>query len=78
MADIEIYTKQWCPYCAKAKALLKSKELTYREIDITSDTDRGQEMIERSQRRTVPQIFIEDQSIGTAVRFRFCGQVAWY
>ena len=43
MADIEIFTKQWCPYCVKAKALLKSKELTYREIDITSDSKRGQE-----------------------------------
>lgn len=64
MADIEIYTKQWCPYCAKAKALLKSKELTYRELDITSDTERGEEMVERSQRRTVPQIFIEGQSVG--------------
>ena len=64
MADIEIYTKHWCPYCAKAKTLLKSKEPSYREIDITSDTERAEEMVRRSKRRTVPQIFIDGQSIG--------------
>ncbi len=64
MKKIEIYSKDWCPYCSKAKALLKSKGLTYTEIDVTSDTDRETEMIERSGRRTVPQVFIEEQSIG--------------
>jgi glutaredoxin 3 len=64
MVDIEIYTKQWCAYCTKAKALLSSKSLVYREVDITSDTEREDEMIARSQRHTVPQIFIAGQSIG--------------
>ncbi len=64
MADIEIYTKDWCPYCAKAKALLKSKGLSYKEIDVTTDHDLQQEMIERSGRRTVPQIFIDGESMG--------------
>jgi alkyl hydroperoxide reductase subunit F len=64
MADIEIYSKEWCPYCAKAKALLRSKELAYREIDITYDAEREQEMIERSHRRTVPQVVIDGQPIG--------------
>jgi len=64
MADIEIYTKDWCPYCAKAKALLKSKGLPYKDIDITVDHDLQQEMVERSGRRTVPQIFIDGESIG--------------
>ncbi|MBU2602867.1 MAG: hypothetical protein KKA32_12005 [Actinobacteria bacterium] len=36
MADIEIYTKEWCPYCARAKVLLRSKGLEYREIDVTA------------------------------------------
>jgi len=61
---IEIYSKEWCPYCFKAKALLKSKDLDYTLLDITSDKKLEDEMIERSHRRTVPQIFIDGESIG--------------
>lgn len=64
MVDIEIYSKEWCPYCAKAKALLASKGLNYREIDVTSDAVGEQKMIERSGRRTVPQIFLDGDGIG--------------
>jgi NADH-dependent peroxiredoxin subunit F len=64
MANMEIYTKDWCPYCAKAKALLKSKGLSYQEIDTTSDEAIQQQMIQRSVRRTVPQIFLDGESIG--------------
>lgn len=61
---IEIYSKDWCPYCSKAKSLLKSKQLEYQEIDITSDVALEEIMIQRSNRRTVPQIFIRGQSVG--------------
>ncbi len=64
MPKIEIYSKEWCPYCTKAKALIRSKNLEYEEIDVTSDAVRELEMIERSRRRTVPQIFIDDRSVG--------------
>jgi alkyl hydroperoxide reductase subunit F len=64
MKKIEIYSKSWCPYCNKAKALLKSKGLTFEEIDTTHDEAREREMLERSRRQTVPQIFIADMSIG--------------
>lgn len=64
MADVEIYTKDGCPYCARAKALLKSKGLAYREIDVTRDEAREREMIRRSRRRTVPQIFIDGEPVG--------------
>lgn len=64
MANIDIYSKEWCPYCAKAKSLLKSKGLAYNEIDITSDAAGEAEMIERSRRRTVPQIFVDGESVG--------------
>ena len=64
MTKIEIYSKQWCPYCSKAKALLKSKGLDYTEIDVTNGGKNEQEMIKRSGRRTVPQVFIDDASIG--------------
>ncbi|MCB1874811.1 MAG: glutaredoxin 3 [Chromatiales bacterium] len=61
---IEVYSKSWCPYCNKAKAMLKSKGLNYKEIDTTQDEALEQEMVDRSRRRTVPQIFIDDDAIG--------------
>jgi GrxC family glutaredoxin len=64
VADIEVYFKEWCPYCHRAKALLESKGLAYKEIDVTSDSIREQEMIERSGRWTVPQIFIDGEGVG--------------
>jgi NADH-dependent peroxiredoxin subunit F len=64
MATLEIYTKQWCPYCAKAKALLHSKGLDYTPIDVTEDEALQQEMVTRSGRRTVPQLFLDGESIG--------------
>ncbi|NOT55034.1 MAG: glutaredoxin 3 [Deltaproteobacteria bacterium] len=64
MPTLEVYSKDWCPYCAKAKALLKSKGLTYQEIDVTSDETLQQQMIARAGRRTVPQIFLDGVSIG--------------
>jgi len=64
MADIEVYSKEWCPYCARAKVLLKTKGLGYREIDVTTGGEPEREMIERSGLRTVPQIFIDGISVG--------------
>jgi GrxC family glutaredoxin len=64
MTKIEIYSKEWCPYCTKAKMLLRGKGLEYEEKDTTTDIVMEQEMIERSGRRSVPQIFIDGHSIG--------------
>jgi glutaredoxin 3 len=61
---IEMYTSQPCAYCVNAKALLKQKDLDYSEIDISTDADKASEMVKRSGRQTVPQIFIDGQSIG--------------
>lgn len=63
-ADILIYTKQWCPYCAKAKALLRAKDLEWRELDVTFDERLQQEMVERSGRRSVPEIFLGGELVG--------------
>ncbi len=64
MAQVTIYTSSYCPYCTSAKALLRSKKIKFDEIDVTSDP-RGREEMERlSQRRTVPQIFIDGKPIG--------------
>ena len=63
-AKIEIYTKQWCPYCRRAKAMLKSLDLEYIDYDIIDDEELYQEMLERSGKKTIPQIFIDEENIG--------------
>lgn len=66
MAKIEIYTKFLCPYCTRARSLLKSKGVdTIEEHDITMGGPRRAEMLQRSNgRTTVPQIFIDGRHIG--------------
>ena len=64
MNKIEIYTKGHCPYCARAKALLDAKGVEYQEYEVSTDLALQQEMRKRSDRRTVPQVFINDQHIG--------------
>lgn len=61
--NIEVYSKEWCPYCKKAKAFLKSKGLDFKEIDI-NDGDNYEVMKERTGNKTVPQIIINDQCLG--------------
>jgi alkyl hydroperoxide reductase subunit F len=60
---IEVYSKDWCPYCKKAKAFLKSKGLKFEEIDIEKENNY-EVMQERTGNKTVPQIIINDQSLG--------------
>ena len=64
MLNIEVYSTPNCPYCVRAKALLQSKNLNFKEIDVSDDVESLQKMIKLSGLRTVPQIFINDQSIG--------------
>ncbi|MFI0488817.1 MAG: glutaredoxin 3 [Yersinia sp. (in: enterobacteria)] len=64
MAKIEIYTKATCPFCHRAKALLNAKGATFQEIAIDNVPAKREEMITRSGRTTVPQIFIDGQHIG--------------
>jgi glutaredoxin 3 len=65
MAEIEIYTTPFCPYCARAKRLLDQKGVAFVEIDLWQFPERRVEMIERSGgRRTVPQLFVDGRSIG--------------
>ena len=61
---ITLYVTGWCPYCQRAKALLSSKQLVFNEIDVDEDPKLRQEMISRSGRRTVPQIFIGERHVG--------------
>ncbi|MFO1258206.1 MAG: glutaredoxin 3 [Gammaproteobacteria bacterium] len=64
MKKIIIYKAPNCPYCVQAAALLKSKGLAFQEIDISSSDTLRDEMIQKTQRRTVPQIFIGDYHVG--------------
>lgn len=59
-----IYTTATCPYCTQAKRLLQEQGYTYTEIRVDLDDAEREKMIARSGRRTVPQIFIDDQHIG--------------
>ncbi len=64
MAKVIIYSKEQCPYCRMAKDLLSAKKVAFEEIRVDLDADKLEEMLRLSNRRTVPQIFINDQSIG--------------
>lgn len=65
MPEIDIYTQDWCPYCVRAKQVLDSKGVTYREIDAPGGTAARAEAQQRSGGRTsVPQIFINGDHIG--------------
>ncbi len=64
MAKVEMYTKAFCPFCIKAKALLKKKGVDFIDIPAAMDRDKRKEMNERSGRNTFPQIFIDGKHIG--------------
>jgi glutaredoxin 3 len=65
MAQVEIYTKFLCPYCARAKSLLQSKGVRFEETDITMDGATRRKMMDRAGgRSTVPQIFIDGVHVG--------------
>ena len=61
---VTLYTTSWCCYCLRAKALLDRKGIAYHEIDVDTQPAKRTEMMTRSRRRTVPQIFIGDLHIG--------------
>lgn len=65
VSNIEIYTKKDCPFCHKAKELLREKGQQFTEIDVERDQEKLKEMLERSRgRKTVPEIFIDGELIG--------------
>jgi glutaredoxin 3 len=65
VAKVEVYTTTACPYCVRAKALLKHKGVEFTEIDVTDDAELRAKMVEMAGgRRTVPEIFINGKIIG--------------
>ncbi|MEE4184952.1 MAG: glutaredoxin 3 [Gammaproteobacteria bacterium] len=63
-ATVIVYTTAWCGYCAAAKRLLNSKQVTFEEIAVDGNAELRAEIAERSGRHTVPQIFIDGRSVG--------------
>ncbi len=64
MAKVEIYTQVFCPYCARAIALLRKKGVAYQEINAPNGSEARREAARRSGGSTVPQIFIDDKPMG--------------
>lgn len=64
MKHVEIYTKSYCPYCDRAKELLRIKQVGFTEYDVTTDPLKEREMRERSGRDTVPEIFVDGRLLG--------------
>jgi len=62
--NVTIYSKDYCPYCKAAKRILQSRGIEYNEIDVERQPHKLAEMLTRSKRRTVPQIFFGDKHIG--------------
>lgn len=61
---VTIYTKNYCPYCVKAKTLLNSLNIPYEEHDITDTPEKIEELSKKSGFKTVPQIFVGDKCLG--------------
>lgn len=64
MPNVIIYSNATCPYCRGARALMNKKGVAYTELDVDRDPARWKEMVSRSGRHTVPQIFIDDHHVG--------------
>jgi glutaredoxin 3 len=64
MKPVTVYSTRVCPYCVRAKALLDSKHIPYTEVLVDVDRERLAEMMQKSGRRTVPQIFVGDTHVG--------------
>jgi len=65
MNKVEIYSGDFCPYCVRAKSLLKKKGVDFTEYNVQQEADKRIEMLNRSKgARTIPQIFINDRHVG--------------
>ena len=61
---VVMYATSWCPYCAQARDLLEQKGVAWEEIDVDAEPVRRAEMMSRSGRSTVPQIFVGETHVG--------------
>lgn len=71
---VEVYSTSYCPFCRMAERLLDGKGVAYAAYDVTDDHDKRQWLVDTTQQRTVPQIFINDESIGGFTELRALDQ----
>lgn len=64
MADVKVYVTDYCPYCTRAKGLLKRKGVAFTEIDVSDDPETRAWLVRTTGMRTVPQIFIDGKPVG--------------
>jgi glutaredoxin 3 len=64
MRPVTVYVTNYCPYCVRAKSILKHHKVPFTEVDVTGDDDKRRWLVEATGQRTVPQIFFGDESIG--------------
>lgn len=64
MKKVTVYTTDYCPYCTRAKQLLEREGVPFTELDVTGDDERRVWLMNTTGRRTVPQIFFDDEPIG--------------
>jgi glutaredoxin 3 len=64
MPKVQVYSKQQCAYCVRAKALLQKKGVAFEEIDVEHDDAKRTWLVEASGQRTLPQIFVDDRPLG--------------
>ena len=64
MIRVRVYSTLVCPYCIRAKLLLRERGIEFEEIDVTGDPEMRRWLVEKTGRRTVPQIFIGEEPIG--------------
>ena len=61
---VTVYSKNYCPFCVKAKAILSAAKIDFTEVDITNNPEKIVELSEKSGFRTVPQIYVGDKCLG--------------
>jgi glutaredoxin 3 len=64
MPRVQIYTKRVCPFCDRAKALLRKKGVAYEEVDVEHDDAKRAWLVEASGQKTVPQVFVDGRALG--------------
>jgi glutaredoxin 3 len=64
MRPVTIYTTTYCPYCTRAKQVLKKQGVSFTEVDVTGDDAKRSWLVATTGQRTVPQVFFGDESIG--------------
>ena len=64
MADVTVYSADWCPYCNRAKKLLESKNIEFEEINVDEVPGKREEIMAKTGQKTIPQIFIKGEFIG--------------